>query len=377
MPPLVETKRQQQHSTWIEIHRDRLISNLRTMKDAVRPFAGVLAVIKANAYGHGLIETARTLEGSADFFGVSSIREALSLKENQIPTPVLLFGRLLEKEMPAALVDGIVLSVSDFDEAAVISRLSTSLNRKTPVHLKIDTGMGRLGMPLPGALEKIEKIARLPGILLDGIYTHFPTAEKNDGFTENQISEFTFLLVALEKKGLTFRWRHAANSAASLKLRTPVLNLARTGLMLYGIYPDPSLKSIAQVSNVLTLKSRIIFSKELKTGETAGYGRDFVAEEAVTIGILPIGYSHGYPYRLSGRGSVLHQGKRYPIAGRISMDYVTVNFGQTVPRPGDEVTLIGEDQSESIKAEDLAMLSGTIPYEIVTSLDSGIPRLFL
>ncbi|MCM8776513.1 MAG: alanine racemase, partial [Candidatus Omnitrophica bacterium] len=206
--------------------------------------------------------------------------------------------------------------------------------------------------------------------------THFPTAEREDGFRDEQVRYFTTLVRILETKGITFRYRHAANSAASLKVRTPVLNLIRPGLMLYGIYPDPSLRGIVNVSPILSLKSRIIFLKRIKAGDSVGYGRDFTADQPLTIAILPIGYSHGYPFHLSSRSWVLYRGKRYPLAGRVSMDYLAVNLQDDPAKIGDIVTLLGEDGTESIKAEDLAEWSETIPYEIVTRLVSSLPRLY-
>ncbi|MBI3313882.1 MAG: alanine racemase [Candidatus Omnitrophica bacterium] len=374
MPPLVESERQSQHGTWIEIDRERLLSNLVTLKGQSAPFADVIAMIKANGYGHGLLEIAKPLDGSVSFFGVSSVREALTLKEHQIRSSILIVGRLFPHEIPAVLTEGISLSVSSLEEAREIALASEKNFRATPIHIKVDTGMGRLGIPLVQAMGEIEKINKLPGIILEGIYTHFPTAEREDGFMSTQVRDFSMMLESLERKGITFRYRHGANSAGSLKIHTPILNLIRPGIMLYGIYPDPSLKEIASVLPVLSLKSKILFLKSLKPGDSAGYGRDFVADKPTTIALLPIGYSHGYPWRLSNKSWVIYRGKKFPLAGRVSMDYLAFDLQDTHASIGDEVTLIGEDGTESIQAEDLAQWAGTSVYEIITGLDCRLPR---
>ncbi len=376
MPTLAKTTSLSQHGTWIEIRLDRLLKNLKTLKDQAGPGTGVLAVIKANAYGHGLSEIAKTLSPEVQFLGVSSLFEAMELREHGIQIPIFLFGRLLEAEIPAALTEGFVVSLSSLEEAEEIAAMSQSLGKTTPVHIKVDTGMGRLGLTAREAVMKIETMASLPGISLDGIYTHFPTAEREDGFAESQLREFSRILQELGNKGIHFRFRHASNSAASLRLKTPLVNLIRPGLMLYGIYPDPALRKIAAVHPILSLKSKIILTKRLKIGESAGYGRDFITSEPTTIAVLPIGYSHGYPFRASRQASVLYRGKRYPLAGRVSMDYLAVDFGDAPACAGDEVTLLGEDGPEKISAEDIADWAGTIPYEVVTRLISRIPRFY-
>ena len=375
-PTLVESSQRSQHGTWIEIRLDRLNQNLNRLKERSGSRCEALAVVKANAYGHGLLEIAKSLAGKVAYLGISSVHEALELKGHRIETPLFLFGRIFGSELPAVLTEGITLSISSLEESEEISALSQSLGRKTLAHIKIDTGMGRLGIPFRDAIRNIEKITALPGIIPEGIYTHFPTAEREDGFRDKQFQDFALLLQSLESKGITFRFRHASNSAGTLKIKSPVLNLIRPGLMLYGIYPDPTLAEIATVAPILSLKSRIVLVKRLKPGESVGYGRDFITDKPVNIATLPIGYSHGYPFNASNRAWILYRGKRYPIAGRVSMDYIAVNLGDTPAKAGDEVTLIGEDSGEKISAEELARWSGTIPYEIVTRLISRIPRFY-
>jgi alanine racemase len=365
-----------QHSAWIELGKDALLNNLATLQRHSGR-TDVLAVIKANAYGHGLREIAGALAGKVTFFGVATLREALELKEHHPETPVFLFGHLFPHEIPAALLGGITLSVSSLEKAREISDLSEGLGRKTSVHVKIDTGMGRMGIPVREASACIEKMIRLKGLMLDGIYMHFPTAEKDDAFRETQVRNFGILLRTLEEKNIVFRFRHAMNSAASLTLKAPFFNMIRPGLALYGIYPDETLKGTARFEPVLSLKSRIILVKKVRSSESVGYGREFVAERDATIAILPFGYSHGYPYGAWKKSSVLFKGNRFPLAGKVSMDYIAVDLGNTRAQEGDTVTLIGNDRDERITAEEIAGWAGTIPYEIVTRLNPHIPRILL
>ena len=288
-----------------------------------------------------------------------------------------MFGHLFSQELPAALLRGITLSVSSIEKAREISALSESLGRKTPVHVKIDTGMGRMGIPVVDAASSLEEMARLKGILLEGIYMHFPTSEKDDAFRKKQVRRFGILLRTLEEKNIVFRFRHASNSAASLTLKSPFLNMIRPGLTLYGICPDPSLKETAPIKPVLTIKSRITLVKRIRAGESSGYGREFIAERDTLVAILPFGYSHGYPYAAWKKASVLFGGKRYSLAGKVSMDYTTINLGSTEAKEGDAVTLLGKDQNEQITAEEIAEWARTIPYEIVTRLNSHLPRIVI
>ena len=355
MPNTLNQTQISQQSTWIEIRLDRLLENLYEMKSKQPSYTKVMAVVKANAYGHGLREIANTLAPHVNYLGVSSVVEALDLRERNIAAPIFLFGRLLPSELPPVITAGITLCVSSLEEAVEISELSGALSKRTKIHIKVDTGMGRLGMHYDEALKTIKKIAVLKNIALEGIFTHFPTAEKDDHFADEQLRQFILLLDSLEKEGILFEFRHASNSSGILKLKSPALNMIRPGLSLYGIYPDPNLENAASLSAILSLKSRISFLKTIQPGESVGYGRSFIADHSLNIGILPIGYSHGYPFSCSNRSEVLYEGKRFKIAGRVSMDYLAVNFENYAPRVGDEVVLIGESGCEKIRAEEMAI----------------------
>lgn len=363
---------------WIEVDLDRILTNLEQLREKVRPFTRFMAVVKSNAYGHGLVPVSHALEGKVDFLGVGSLKEASLLREQGMTTPLFLFGRLFPEEIPLALQMRVILTVSSYEEAKAVSEASLNFSRKTSVHVKVDTGMGRLGIPYGRALGEIEKMVSLPGLGLQGIYTHFPTAEKYpDPLGEKQLRDFEELIQNLRRRRISFPLRHAANSAGALRLKSSRLNLVRPGIALYGIYPAPSFEGEVELKPVLSLKTRIAFLKRLSAGDSVGYGREFVAASPTTIAVLPVGYAHGYPFQLSGKGEVLYQGKRFPVAGRVCMDSMMVNLGNTTEaRLGEEVVLLGGDGGERISAEELARLAKTIPYEIVTRLDPGIPRFY-
>ena len=376
-PPAVEPGLQAPYAAWIEIRRNHLIHNLQVIQAACPAQTEVLAVIKANAYGHGLREIAGALNNRVRYLGISSLRELLELKEHRVETPVFVFGRLAGSEIRAALMDDVTLSVSSLEEASEISVLSEELRRKTTVHIKVDTGMGRFGVPFRDALKAIEKMAALPALRLEGIYTHFPTAELDDGFTEKQLNDFALLIGALARKGIQFRYRHSANSAGILKRPHNLMNMVRPGLLLYGIYPDPTLKPMIQTLPVLALKSRLMVLKTLTLGATAGYGREFTAKKNTRTGVIAVGYSHGYPLTAWRDAEILRRGKRYKLAGRISMDYMSIHLGDEEALRDEEVTLIGECGEDRISVEEVAGWAGTISYEIVTRLLAKLPRVDL
>lgn len=377
---VTETKQEiAQNLTWLEISQGALERNLEKIKHAALPSSEALAVIKANAYGHGLLEVARVLEKKVTYFGVASLDEALKLRRFELSTPILLFGVHFQDHIAQAVQAEVALSVSSVEQAEMIEEAASRLRKPAVAHVKIDTGMGRLGIPLRSAKEAIFKIASLPSVRLEGIYTHFPVAEReHDHFTERQIRNFQRLLAEVGARGTSFAYRHAANSAGIFLHRSAHLNLIRPGISLYGIYPDSSLESKVSLETVLSWKARVILVKSLHPGESAGYGRTYLASEKTTIAILPVGYSYGYPVALSGKARVLIGGKSCPVAGRVSMDYLAVEIGKEHSvRVGDVATLLGKDGTEVVRAEELARLAGTVPYEIVTRIPQHIPRLLV
>lgn len=369
-----------QEATWIELDRNALLYNLAQVIGLTFPGADILAVVKANAYGHGLLEVAPCLKDHVAYFGVASIDEALRLRNFEIDTPILLFGVPLGGAIEAAIQAEISLAVSSTGQARDISEAAQRLKKRAVIHVKIDTGMGRLGIPQATAEKEICEIASLDMLEIEGVFTHFPQGEnETDPFTLEQVHSFYRILERVAKKGIHFTCRHAAGSIGIANYKSSHFNLVRPGITLYGLYPCQSLRSKLNLKPVLSWRARIILLKRLGPGESAGYGRTFKAEEEITVGIVPAGYSHGYPFSLSNKGTVIFRGRPYQVAGRVSMDYLAVNLGPHVQeaRIGEIVTLLGRDGDYEIGAETLAQQAGTIPYEIVTQLNPNIPRIIV
>ena len=304
----VEKETNQENTTWIELSKENFLENLSAVKELAND-AAVLAIIKANAYGHGLLEAASILDEQVTLFGVNCLKEAEDLKKTDIKTPALILGRLLGEDLKKAILAGHRLTISSYEEAEQIATTAGENNTKVSAHVKVDTGMGRLGIPLRYGLAAIEKMAKLPGLHLEGLFTHLPSAEKADGFTKRQLNDLKMLKIALESKDITFDYYHATNSCGLSYEQEPFLNMVRPGLMLYGVYPQSDLKSIIRLKPVLSLKSRLIHSKSLLPGQTAGYGRHFEADGTTTIGVIPFGYSHWYPFSAWEKSKVLYEGK--------------------------------------------------------------------
>ncbi len=372
---------QNMSNVWVELKANRLLENLSIIRASAGVKNEVMAVIKANGYGHGLHQVARTLDGHVLYLGVSSIKEALELKELNLKSRIFLFGRLFPNEIGAVLLEGITLSVSSLTEAEDIASVAQSFGKTAKIHVKIDTGMGRMGIPLDRAVADLERISKMPALEIEGIYSHFPAAEIADKFRDQQIRDFDLLVRALESKNIFIRFKHLQNSAACFSLKPECTNLIRPGLALFGIQPsfssEPSVQPPKPLKPVLSLKAKVIHVKRLSPGATAGYGRKFTAKDPATIGILPIGYSQGYSFSAWEKAQILFQGKRFPLAGRISMDYMTINFGNQHVKPGEIATLLGEDTGDCITANEIANWAGTIPYEIVTALQYYLPRIIV
>jgi alanine racemase len=365
-------------ATWIEINRHALHHNLSYVAQLTGPDVSVLAVVKANAYGHGLKEIALSLHDRVTYLGVTNLEEAMQIRQLQIRTPILVFGMMDPAHVKDAIASDLSFSISRWEEAKVISDAALQIERSARVHIKIDTGMGRLGIPHKDARTEIEKMNKLKGLRLDGLLTHFAQGDDMfDEFTQLQISRFQSLIHDLRRNHIYVPFWHAANSIGISHFKNAHFNLVRPGLLLYGLKPSPKMADEGKLKPVLKWCARIVHIKKLLPGESTGYGRTFTAQEETTIGIIPVGYSHGYPFALSNKGVVLWRGRRFPVVGRVSMDFVAVNFGRSRNGigVGDVVTLLGCDGDDRITAEELAELAVTIPYEIVTRLNPGILRM--
>lgn len=339
----------------------------------------ILGVIKADAYGHGMIEVARTLDANGvEFFGVSDVHEGLRLRQEKFGQNILLFESALPEHAPAIVRKRLMPAVGSLALAKVFNREARKLGRRLDVHVKIDTGMGRLGVWHQEAPELIDAILRLPYLRVMGLMTHFPAADTDRTFTENQITRLYDIVTNLDKKGKIIPYIHAANSMGLAGYKTHIFNLSRPGLMLYGLYPDEQLRTSVRLKPVMSVHSRVVFVKNLPKGQSVSYGRTFVSQTPLTVAIVPCGYQDGYFRALSNTAEVLIGGRRCRVLGRITMDQTIVDVSAVANvKVGDPVVILGRQKQEEINADQLADKAGTINYEIVCNLGNRLARQYV
>ncbi len=362
--------------TWAEINLKNLVHNFREVKRRLSPATRIMVTVKADAYGHGLIPVSRKLVScGVDYLGVASVDEGIVLRKAGIKTPILVMGLVLKKDIAPLFRYRLSATVCDDGLAKALNEKGRFYGRVLDVHIKVDTGMGRLGVLTEDAVDLVRKIQRLKFLHIEGIFTHFTMAETDRNFTGKQIRLFRRLLDELKREGIRIPLAHAANSMGAIGFKQSHFNMVRPGLILYGLHPKENLK--IKIKPLLSLKTRVIFKKRLPRGWGVSYGRTYVTKRKTTVVTLPIGYGDGYPRLLSNKAPVLLGGKRFKVCGRICMDQVMVDVGDSKVRIGDEVVLIGSQGKMRITAEELAQLSDTISYEIVCGLGSRIPRVYV
>jgi alanine racemase len=361
--------------------------NAAALTALIGPSCELLAVVKADGYGHGMVPVARAaLTGGATRLGVSTVAEGLALRSAGLVPPVLVMGVMDESEAPEAVahrLTPVICRESQLD--ALIAAARASSTRASPVHLKVDTGMGRLGLLPDELLPVLQRAWREPALRVEGIMTHFAESDATgSAYTTEQLSRFRALLdqIGTRLRGVqTDRppiIAHAANSAAMLTRPESRLQMVRAGLALYGLLPSPSCQGVTSLEPVMSWTTRIAHVRRLPAGRSLGYGRTFTTSRPSLIGLLPVGYAAGYPRLLSNRAACLHQGRRVPIVGRISMDLTMIDLTDHPSAGiGDEVVLLGQQGGDRVTAEELAAWAETIPYEIVCSAGSRTPRRHL
>jgi alanine racemase len=364
---------------WLEISLDTLTQNFRKISDAVAP-AQVLAVLKANAYGLGVLPIARALaEAGASAFGVAEPYEALQLLP--LGKPVQILSSILPEEIAPMVAAGVTLPVTDLDTARLISAAAKACGKTAVIHFKIDTGMGRLGILACDAAEVICQTHRLPNLNCEGIFSHFPYAyETGSELTNRQMDLFCDILREVAEHGIVFAKRHIANSDAINNFPRAChepFNVVRTGINLHGSF-DTAGKRVLQVKPVLTLKTRLTAIRTLPAGTGIGYGHTYRLIRPTRVGTVSAGYADGLPLALSNRGYLLIHGTPCPVLGRLSMDYTTVSL-ESVPEAavGDEVVCLGGEGIHALRVEDWAALKNTHPYEIICSFGNRVERRYV
>jgi alanine racemase len=362
---------------WIEINRKALRDNFRKIKRIVGRKVKIVAIIKQFAYGHGLVPIAREFSFcGVDFFGVDSLEEAIILREEGFKEPILVLSNVSYKFASYFIKYKITPTLMDLIFAERLNREAKKLKVIAPVHIKIDTGMGRLGVWWEDAYGFVKKVLKFKNLLLEGIYTHFPSADEDVKFTSYQISIFSKLIDKLKKEGIIFKYQHCANSAGILRYPFSHFNMVRPGLILYGVNPFKGDKKV-DLKPALSLKSKIIFIKKVKKGCGISYGRTYIAKKDTLIGVIAAGYADGYPWELSNSSRVIIKDGFFNIVGRVCMDHIMVDLKQRRDiKPGDEVILIGAKNNCKITVEELSFWAKTIPYEILTRLSQRVPRIY-
>ena len=365
--------------TYAEIDLDAIAHNVRALKAHVGPGVALLAVVKANAYGHGLVEVARTaLRHGAAGLCVARVGEGIALRQAGITASILVMAYSRPDEAEAAVAHDLTLGVGDIAVAEAVSAAAVAQGRGATVHVKVDTGMGRFGLLPAEVLPFLARLTTLPGLRLEGIYTHFATADAADKtYARQQFAAFQRVLAGAEAAGYAIPLRHAANSAATIDLPETHLNAVRPGISLYGLYPSAAVSRDVPLQPALALKSRVGRVRTLPAGSSIGYDRTFIAPHPMTAALVPVGYGDGYPRLNSGQGAALINGRRAPLVGRVCMDQLVVDISDAGPVAlDDEVVLLGRQGDDCITAEELAAWAGTINYAIVTALLPRVPRLY-
>lgn len=371
--------------TWAEIYLDRAEENFDILKNIIDPdFTRPACVIKANAYGHGDVQLMKCYaEKGTDFFTVSNINEALRLRDGGCNGDILILGWTSALYAQTLADNDIIQAVLSVEHARELSE--NAGKKPVRVHIKLDTGMGRIGLltdDTDRCAEEILSVCTLENINAEGIFTHFAAADSTDpdcfAYTDEQKRRFFEAVSKAEEKGCRFKEIHCLNSAATLLHYDKRSTLARMGIILYGLKPDASMEIPDGIKPVMELKSVVSYIKKLKKGESVSYGRTFVADRDMTVATIPAGYADGYSRLLSGRNEVLINGKRAKGVGRICMDQMMVDITH-IPdvTEGTVVTLFGTDGGETITADDLASVYGTIGYEIICGINQRVPRIYI
>jgi alanine racemase len=368
--------------TVAEIDLDALRFNLAQLQAKTRGKADILAVVKANAYGHGAAEVARELESAgAPLFGVATTEEGVELRRSVRSLPILILGGIYPGEFGRVLDHKLSPVIFDLEVATALSAEAKRSGRRISVHLKVDTGMNRLGIPWREWREALEFIRSAGNLLIEGLMSHLSVADSEEpddrAFTEEQTRRFQACLETARDLGIRPRYIHLANSAGTLR-DLPGFNLVRPGLMLYGLHPAPALRARIPLRPALRWKTAVLSVKRVCRGETVSYGRTYPCPKESLVAVLPVGYADGYSRRFSNRGEVLVRGKRAKIAGIVCMDLTMADVSE-IPdiQPGEEVVLLGKQGSEEISAAELAGWAGTIPYEILCGIGKRVPRVYL
>jgi alanine racemase len=367
------------HATTAEVDLGALAFNYQQLRQLIPPSVKFLAVVKADAYGHGAIAVSRKLEElGTDFLGVASVPEGIELRQAGLDKPILILSGIYPEEVDEVLSHHLTPMIYRLDIAEALAAAARQRRTTIPIHIKVDTGMGRIGLLPEDTPAFVQRLQAFENLQIEGIASHLSTAdEENPSFAEEQLKRFSRTIEEIKKVGITPRFYHVANSAALVNLSAANGTLVRPGIMLYGSYPAASLKPKIALRRVMSWKSRIADVKKVPAGYPISYGRTFVTKHDSLLAAIPVGYADGYSRLLSNRGEVLIKGKRAPVVGRVCMDWTMADV-TAIPAvaAGDEVVLMGSQLGQEITAEEIGGWVGTISYEILCSVGRRVQRIY-
>ncbi len=367
---------------YLRIDLDRICSNVQKIIEKVGTDTRVMPVVKADAYGHGAIEVTKALSEIGTYgFAVATVGEALALRRAGITKPILILDFVFPNQFETIIRNDIMLTVFQYGIAKSLNEAAIEMGTTAHIHLKVDTGMGRIGyIPNDESVDEIRKISQLSNIEIDGIFTHFACADSADKTSMNtQLDRFKDFVSKIEALGIDIPIKHVCNSAAIIDMQDNFLNMVRSGIITYGLFPSDEVnKESLAVKPAMELHSVVINVKTIDKGDTVSYGSTYVAEKPTVIATIPVGYADGYPRQLSNKGSVLIHGKRAKIVGRVCMDQFMVDVTD-IPDVliGDNVTLVGKDGDECITCEEIGELSGRFNYEFLCCITRRVPRVYI
>lgn len=368
---------------WIEIRKDSLKKNIKSLKGCTEDHVELMGVIKADAYGHGALGVFEVLaEVGVNRFAVVMVEEGIQLREYGVNNPILILGHSPLEDYEDIIDYELTPVIYKITQAEKLNEVAIRKNMKANIHIKIDTGMGRLGfLPIPESVDDIESISKLTNIRIEGIYSHLATADDIDNpFVYSQLKDFNYVLGELEKRGVIIPLRHLANSAATINYKETHFDMVRPGTSIYGLYPSLKMKlnPTVKLEPAMSIKAKLVHIKKINKGDSLSYGRTFIAKRDSIIGVVPLGYVDGVFRKLANKGSVLVAGKRCPIVGTICMDQLMIDLTDLGNvEAGDEVVILGRQGNEVISAEEIGELADTISIEVVTRLGNRMPIFYV
>ena len=366
-----------------DIDLDAIRYNIETVQKLNSPEKKTLLVIKADAYGHGAVALAREFNDLADYYAVATVEEAVELRQNNIEKPILILGYTDESEYEVVIENDITTAMYDYERAEILSDMALEKGKKAKVHIKVDSGMSRIGFQCDDeGVDEALRLTELPGLEIEGIFTHYAKADyKDKSDAMIQYGKFTWFVKKLESEGVEFKLRHIDNSAGAMEIHSNGFDMMRLGIVIYGLYPSEEIDKRIVLKPAMSLKARVIHVKELPAGRGIGYGWTYITDRPTKVATVSVGYADGYPRALSGNGRVLIHGEYAPILGRVCMDQIMVDVtdideaGDEVV-VGDEVILFGNQGDNSISVEEVAEPANSFNYEEVCNISRRVPRVY-